>query len=168
MREEFNDLWSYKQDDGYIKVITTNGFVKKNGEAVMGRGCALEAAQRLPWLPKSLGEMINYHGNHVLQIRFGAHELAAHQPNLLLTFPVKHNWWEEADLELIEQSCIELLAWADLYLISENGNYVATRDFIVIPRPGCGNGQRDWETEVKPILEKYFDDRFIVVHMEGK
>jgi len=150
--EETDDLWSYKETYGYIECITTNGFVKADGEAVMGRGCALEAKLRLPWLPKTLGTLIEAEGNHVHEIKFGP-RMEDEKPYTLITFPVKHNWWEPADLELIERSCIELLK-----LVDERGY----KD-IVIPRPGCGNGQRDWETEVKPILEKYFDNRFIII-----
>ncbi len=48
MKEDFGDLWDF---DGII-AITTNGFVKKDGSCVMGRGCAKEAALRFGWLPR--------------------------------------------------------------------------------------------------------------------
>jgi O-acetyl-ADP-ribose deacetylase (regulator of RNase III) len=73
----------------------------------------------------------------------------------LYSFPVKHNWWENADFDLIEQSTIELKSIAD------RKKY----DTIVLPRPGCGNGGLDWE-DVKPILETHFDNRFYVITWE--
>ena len=33
---------------------------------------------------------------------------------------------------------------------------------VVLPRLGCGLGQLRWD-DVKPILERYLDDRFIVL-----
>lgn len=136
MLEANGNLWDF---DGY-KVITTNGFIKKNGECVMGRGCAKEASIRYPKLPYELGMAIKEFGNHVLC--FDKYQL--------VTFPVKHNWWEKADLELIKESAKELLRFSYL------GN-------IFLPRPGCGNGQLTWD-EVKPVIEPILkSNNFIVV-----
>jgi len=54
---------------------------------------------------------------------------------------------------LIERSASELFNKVVLMKI----------DRIYVPRPGCGFGVLNWE-EVKPVLEKIWDDRFIVVH----
>jgi len=42
MKEVIGNIWNYYNKGNWI-VITTNGTIKKNGEAVMGRGVALEA-----------------------------------------------------------------------------------------------------------------------------
>jgi len=55
------DLWKQNK----IVCVTTNGFVKKNYEAVMGRGNALAMAQTVPELPKLLGNFIIKYGNRV-------------------------------------------------------------------------------------------------------
>lgn len=144
MFEVKGNLWTLPAD---VICITTNGFVKKNGEAVMGRGCALEATQHMPDIQKILAQKIKLDGNHV-------HYLRRWNNKRILSFPVKHNWYEKADIELIERSCQELVEWADPYPYPV--------DFIAVPRPGCGNGQLEWK-DVKPICEKYFDDRFGVV-----
>jgi len=140
MREDMGNLWTYPAN---AIVITTNGFVKKNGEAVMGRGCAREAAIRYPDLPEKLGNSLNISGNKVFHFWIREH---------ILTMPVKHNWWEKADIELIKESAKQLIEHADGW------------DFktIVCPRPGCGNGQLDWE-DVKPILSEIWDDRFVAL-----
>ena len=83
-------------------------------------------------------------------LNFGNHLTL--QPDChVLTFPVKNNWWEKADLKLIEQSCQELADTCDFF-----------KPPFYMVRPGCGNGGLDWK-EVKPILEKYLDEKFIVV-----
>jgi hypothetical protein len=154
VREELCDLWERPAD---IRVITTNGFVKKNGEAVMGRGCAQEAKRRYPGMDLRLGERINRDGNHV-------HCLIDPMSGIgnttgLLSFPVKHNWWEPADYDLIVRSAGELVDMVD-------SRWPFLGD-VVVPRPGCGNGQRSW-AEVRPLLEPHFDDRFIVVGYPGE
>lgn len=136
MIEAKGNMWDANVD---AYVITTNGFVKKNGELVMGRGCALEAKQKFPGIAKLLGYIVNKSGNVPVRLI----------KENIISFPVKHNWWEAADLKLIEESCMHIL-----HLVDEN-------EKVAMPRPGCGNGKLDW-SDVKPILEKYLDDRFIV------
>ena len=140
MKEVFGNLWDFAG----IPAITTNGFVKKDGSCVMGRGCAREAAARFPNLPFDFGRKIRSEGNHVF----------CFPEYRLITFPVKHNWWEAADLDLIERSARELLKIIEVKKIKEA---------IYLPRPGCGNGKLKWE-DVKEILSPILkSDQFHIV-----
>lgn len=145
MKEVFGNIWDF-HDRGYQIVITTNGFVKKNGECVMGRGIALQAKERFPDIARTLGQIISEAGSQVWLL-----------PHRLISFPVKHNWWEKAELKLVETSCKQLLKAVDRGVISSP---------VYLVRPGCKNGRLDWK-DVKPILEKHLDDRFTVVEYEG-
>lgn len=137
------DLWSVT-DGG--RCITTNGAVRKDGAAVMGRGCAAEAVQHCPGIEYELGLHLKLHGNHVHLINY-YEELA------LVSFPVKHHWREVASIDLIQRSCRELTE-----LVDETWGYSK----FYLPRPGCGNGQLDWQW-VKPKIENLLDDRFVVI-----
>ena len=142
MKEITGDIWDYRKQ-GYV-VVTTNGFVKANGDCVMGRGIALQARNRFKGLAKALGTKINEGGNRV-------HVFESYK---IITFPVKEVWWEPAKQWLIQRSCQQLL------------NCLNDRtDKAFIPHAGCQNGKLDWETQVKPIFEQEFgnDDRIIVV-----
>lgn len=142
MIEVEDDLWNY-HDIGFPVVITTNGIVR--GESnVMGRGVALQAAQRFPSLPRQLGRTILATGNHVYWF----------QEFRLLTFPTKHDWHDKSDLTLIERSAYELKRMADR--IREK--------MIFLPRPGTGSGGLLWSVEVKPVIEPILDDRFVIVN----
>ena len=142
MREVVGNLWDYYEKATIV--ITTNGSLKKSGECVMGKGCAFEAKKKFPWVAKVLGTLIIEGGNKVFYLGDG-----------LVSFPVKHNWWEKADLELIERSSIELVNLTNHYKWKT----------VVVPRPGCGNGGLEWN-EVKPILKRYLDDKFLVITRE--
>ncbi len=132
------NMW--KVADGSLLGITTNGYVKSNGRAVMGRGCAAEAAWRHPGLPKKLGAAILAGGNHVYRWdEYG-----------LITFPVKHYWWAKADLELIKRSCGELMA------------VLKDCDRVALAAPGCGNGGLEWAV-VGPIVRPLLDNRVTVM-----
>lgn len=149
MKEEQRDLFSKEVLASADAIcITTNGYVRKDGRAVMGRGVAKTAADMFPTIPLYLGKAITNKGNHLQKI-YKIDNVD------ILSFPVKHNWWEKADLALIERSTYQLKYLTDRLHYRE----------IYLPRPGCSNGKRDWETEVKPILEKYLDDRFTVVYL---
>lgn len=138
MKEIKGDLWDHWGKPNTVILITTNGYIKSNGEAVMGAGCAKQAAMKIPTLPRVLGNNIIRYGNNV-------NELLSSEDGLkpsVLSFPVKHNWWELADIELIKRSAKELLGYAEQ----------CPHLTFILPRPGCGNGRLKWEW-VKPILE---------------
>lgn len=141
MKEIKGDLWL---QDGFTGIfITTNGYVNKQGKAVMGRGCALEAKQRMPGSDRILGQTIKKYGNHVALFGF-------YKGKDIFSFPVKHNWWEQADLELIKRSCTELM------------DRLESWHYVLLPRPGCGNGHLNWE-DVKPIIAPLLSDQVYVV-----
>lgn len=139
MREITGNLWDHNNVNSVI-CITTNGFVKKNGEAVMGRGCAYEATQRIPCIAGRLGIHLRMNGNVPVWLTSG-----------LVTFPVKHNWYEDADPELIRKSA----AW----LRGEALNL--GQKWFVLPRPGCGNGKLKWE-DVRPLLVTLPDNVLVI------
>lgn len=143
MKEIKEDIWIMWGKGKYI-VIPTNGFIKKNGECVMGRGLALCANTAFPDLSHKLGDRIREYGNKVFI--FSEYSI--------ITFPVKHNWWEKADLNLIEKSCKQL---KEIFRF----NLCDLPIPVYLPKVGCGNGGLDWN-DVKPVLEKYLDDRFII------
>lgn len=72
--------------------------------------------------------------------------------NSVILFPVKYNWREAATLELIEKSLKKL----------HNLTFLKKMQ-VYLPRIGCGFGELDWETKVKPLVEKYQLDSWTVV-----
>jgi len=67
MREATGYLWSWYHKPKTVVLITTNGSIKSDGTAVMGRGCAKQAAERLPHLPGTLGYAIATDVKRVLE-----------------------------------------------------------------------------------------------------
>ena len=137
MIEQTKNLWDYLYDPDASIFITTNGFIKNNGCAVMGRGVAAQAKIKFKGIDTTLGQMLKINGNIVQCLYF--HLSSAP----IFAFPVKHNWWEKADLNLIQKSAESLQRMAE----------ATPEQKFIVPRPGCGNGSRDWETEVRPIIE---------------
>jgi hypothetical protein len=156
MIEVYGDAWELSK--GNVLCITTNGFIKKTGECVMGRGIAKEAADRFTSLPKLLGIAIKEYGNNV-------HFLGYYTDKTLdafwylYSFPTKHNWFENSDLDLIYKSKMQLIKESERF---SNHNLK-----IYLPRPGCSNGGLNWKLEVKPIIED-LDDRFYIVAHESE
>jgi len=146
MLEVYGDIWKYKAD---AKCITTNGYVRTDGRAVMGRGVALQATKRYPDIALVLGSAIRDNGLHVQILG------ETDDDGWLVSFPVKYHWREKADLELIKDSALELIELTDV----QNWNTV------VLPKPGCGNGQLHWK-DVKSVLKHLLDDRFHIIDYE--
>lgn len=127
----------------------TNGIVKQNGELVMGAGLAKQFAERYLWLPKRLGREVSEQGNVVAVCQV---DTTTGEPDVV-SFPTKHHWKFPSDLDLIKKSAKALVQWTDHFGWKK----------VVLPRVGCGLGQLDWETQVKPVLEEILDDRFYVI-----
>ena len=165
MKQITGDLFNMQGFD--IKVITTNGFVKNNGEAVMGRGCAKPASKMWSELPAYLGKQIREHGNHVHHIASiktsKAHfELDKANSYELYSFPVKPTWERQNGKLIPGWACkaqLELIARSAHELVKIVGNLSLKEPAVLLPRPGCGNGERTWK-EVEPILNEILDNRF--------
>jgi len=138
MIEVKENLWDH-YGKGII-AVTTNGLVAKSGKAVLGNGCARQAGERFPGLARTLGTLLAEQGNHVMYLGDG-----------IVNFPVEHSPFENPDLRLIERSARELALLTD----------AKGWEKVIVPRPGCGGGGLSWK-DVRPVLEKYFDDRFLV------
>lgn len=151
MIEQFGDVWTaaLRGKGKTALCITTNGYVKKDGTAVMGRGIAAQAKRRIPNIEKLLGVAILDYGNRV-------QGLCDYRGVSIIAFPVKHNWFEKADLDLIGTSVRQLkdIVWAQNY------------ERIFLPRPGCNNGKLDWK-DVRPLLAG-LDDRYIIYARESE
>ena len=145
MKEAIGNLWKAKPS--FIKCITTNGDVKKNGELVMGRGIALQAKQRYPELPKLIGNCVKNNGNKV-------HYFKEYN---IISFPTKIHWREKSNINLIVHSCYELNTLLD-----------GLNKQVVLPRPGCGNGGLDWKTKVKPVISMILIDKVWVITNERR
>lgn len=167
MREARGNLLTM---DGDALIITTNGFVKANGEAVMGRGIAKLVADAIPSFAYELGTLIRLGGNKV-------HHVMNHNKMALVTAPVKParviydgtnvvahaayqfhpgdsvpGFWAKAIPERIVATCHDLVGLAN----------VMGWQTILCPRFGCGAGELNWE-DIKPMIEDILDDRFICV-----
>ncbi len=135
LTEETGDLVEFWRRGNAIG-ITTNGFVKNNGECVMGRGIALSINKAIPGFARELGDRITLYGN--VPFWFEEHRI--------WTFPVKHHWRQEADIELIKESAGCIVGMNRLFW---------QIDYLDFPRPGCGNGRLSWtnvKKEIKPIF----------------
>lgn len=154
-------------------VITTNGATKNSGEAIMGKGCAKQAASMDPRLPLRLGKAIKENGNNVQAIGTlcGLYRVVSfpvkpvsevcapdkrnvvkHMQNKMRVGQLVPGWACIASVKLIKRSAQQLVA------LVEKNKWAKT----VLPRPGIGAGQLLWE-DVRPILDSILDDTFYCI-----
>lgn len=149
MIERNEDLWKDFTTPGHRIAISTNGFVKRNGEAVMGRGCAKQATELFPGIAQALGVRLRIKGNSPGYLFIPESKLPSDR---LMILPVKHNWWEKADLGLVGLSVA--------FLAEEAHDF---RDWVFhVPRLGCGNGKLSWSVVVQSMMAGLPDN--VVVH----
>lgn len=132
--------------------VTTNGKVKTNGYAVMGRGIALEADRRFH-LAERLGKLLSRYGNVPFDMGSMTHHGGEAHRYHIITFPTKHHWKDPSDIKLIERSAKKLVEICDKNNITK----------CYLPPVGCGLGGLDFNRDVAPVLSKILDNRFIII-----
>lgn len=111
-----------------------------NTVGVMGKGIAKKYKQLYPEMYQQYRYFCE---NDMLEI--GKLWIYKDKNKWILSFPTKKHWRTSSKVEYIEEG---LKKFVETY--EEKGIYS-----ISFPQLGTGNGGLDWETEVKPLFEKY-------------
>lgn len=163
-----DNIWNYLGKHPIC--IPTNGYVKRNGAAVMGAGLAKQVMEKFPGIEYELAAQITRRG-HVFSC-------ISNSVNLY-SFPVK-----PVDLKVETPDDVDKLldrftfnkdftdlfgkifaGWmckADINIITKSAEQLCHHidggvdDVFVLPKVGCGNGELHWEY-VKYYLEPIFD-----------
>jgi hypothetical protein len=173
MIELKGDIWQLAEPNDII-CITTNGFVKRDGGAVMGRGIAQEAKIKFPGIEYRLGSAILNNGDFPALINDNPtifsfpvkveclgtgiadrnHYLVSHMRGKFNDDEVIPGWALKAELSLIIQSAAALVSM--LFLPPYDGRNV------YLPRMGCGAGELSWNEVREAVVPILRDDKFKV------
>jgi hypothetical protein len=162
------DLFLFLSDlDVNAICIPTNCSVE-NGINPMGGGCAAEAARRWKALPSHLGSFLECMPNVpclMAKVDRSTHEMIdsyfpsdVNNPIHIWSYPTMHEIGEPANLDLVIRSAQLMVEAADIFRYQK----------VMMVRNGCGIGGLSWDLEVKPALSQILDDRFYIVHQDGK
>lgn len=121
-----------------------------NTEGVMGKGIAAVYKRRYPRMYKRYRELCK-----AGKFKVGQLWLWKENGQWILNFPTKTTWRRPSEVSYIEAG---LRKFVDTY--EERG---ITE--ISFPRLGCGNGGLDWETQVRPVMERYLSRLPIPVYV---
>ena len=111
-----------------------------NTEGVMGKGIALEFKNIYPEMFKEYRALCERG-----KLTIGSLHLYKTPHKWILNFPTKKSWRQPSRVEYIEQGLRTLLKiYGEVGITS-----------LAMPPLGCGNGQLDYESQVKPLVEKY-------------
>lgn len=168
------NIWDYI---GHTIGVPTNGFVRKDGRGVMGRGVALDALARFKMIDANLGNHLLVNGNFIgviyknpkilcipvkptglliqrVQDFQSIHRSMSHQFKLGDYVP---GYWCKAGLGLIQKSLRDL----NSYVEDNNEN-------VYIPALGCGNGGLSFSSDVKPLMDSMrLSDKITLVMRDG-
>jgi len=137
-------------EDGEVICITTNGEIKANGEAVMGKGFAKQIVDQFRTfdIAQKIAGFLKKYGNRSFFL--GSYAFHSIKVNLV-TFPTKQHWKDGSDLTLIETSAKQLVEIADKFNFKK----------VYLPMPGAGAGKLHW-SEIQTKLN-VLDERFIII-----
>lgn len=182
MRIERGNVWVALGEVDAI-CVTTNGCIKRNGRAVMGRGIARTACDLFPNIDITLAADLRSEGLRVVTLCQPPDNTA------IVAFPTKGTDYVLTEEDVTSGAYKQFVmpdflasqlrrptpgsvvpGWAcrsDLALIRQSCQQLVELTNqtgwteIHLPMPGCGNGGLQPQ-HVRPILEEHFDDRFTV------
>lgn len=111
-----------------------------NTVGIMGKGIAYDFRQIYPDMFAKYQEFCEKK-----QIDIGKLWLYKTPYKWILNFPTKKHWREKSKPEYIEKGLQKFVETYDQRGITS----------ISFPLLGCGNGELDWDSQVKPLMEKY-------------
>lgn len=141
IEEDYGDLI----DSGGYDIIctTTNRIVKPDGRLVMGGGVAKIMLDRYKDIDLRFGQIVlkqeQAKANSNIQV-----VLLDDWPTYLVGFPTKIHFKNPSPPWLIERSMKQLICFKQMVGINK----------VLLPGPGAGLGGLDWETQVRPLIEK--------------
>lgn len=156
MKLKTGNMWDESAD---VVMVTTNATVRRIGTLVMGRGAAKEAAKRNPRLTGWAGERIWEIQEERTQkpVDYGVliTPMVDRTAGAIWLFQVKWNWWERADVGLIEKS---VDGFMDV-LEGKSGRamQLLARGKVSLNFPGIGNGGLG-KNVVLPLIERLPDN----------
>ena len=111
-----------------------------NTVGVMGKGIALEFKRLFPEMYRQYRELCERR-----EFQIGSLWLYKSPNKWVLNFPTKKHWRNPSRVEYVEAGLRKFVSsYAALGIHS-----------VAFPALGCGNGQLDFDVQVKPLLEKY-------------
>ena len=126
-----------------------------NTVGVMGKGIALRFKRIYP-------EMFETYRNHCERgnLQIGQLLLYKTSNKWILNFPTKKHWRNPSRVEYIE---------AGLRKLRDCGSEMGLTS-IAFPELGCGNGELDFEAQVKPLMERYLGNLSVptFIYISGK
>jgi O-acetyl-ADP-ribose deacetylase (regulator of RNase III) len=117
-----------------------------NCVGVMGKGLALEF--RLRYMKMFLVYMDLCRKG---EMRIGRISMCTVKGGSVLLFPTKKHWRDPSKVSYIEKG---LMGYRHAVL----AGYMMFQDSIAFPALGCGLGGLDFDSQVRPLMEKYLSD----------
>ncbi|MFD1360057.1 type II toxin-antitoxin system antitoxin DNA ADP-ribosyl glycohydrolase DarG [Lentibacillus salinarum] len=133
------------QSEALVNTVNTVG--------VMGKGIALQFKQAFPDVFREYEKACR--ANRVVTGKVQVVETSCLVgPKYIINFPTKKHWKQKSKLNYVVEGLEDLVKVVREFGIKS----------IAIPPLGCGNGGLDW-SEVRPLIEKTFQDEPINVHV---
>jgi O-acetyl-ADP-ribose deacetylase (regulator of RNase III) len=121
-----------------------------NTVGVMGKGIALSFKNLYPTMYQEYRQLCQDG-----KLDIGKLHIYRTPNKFIVNFPTKKHWRNPSKIEYIEAGLQEFVRIYDRYGISS----------VSFPQLGCGNGELDWEGQVKPLMEHYLKDLPIPVYI---
>ena len=121
-----------------------------NTVGVMGKGIALTFKKLYPEMYKQYRALCQAGSLDIGKL------YVYRTPNkIVVNLPTKKHWRDPSKVEYIEAGLKTFVNNYDKYGISS----------VSFPQLGCGNGELDWQTQVKPVMETWLKDLPIPVYI---